>query len=58
MPVTTTGTAGVAPGAAGAGSEDEDELNHPLTVLIELETDDEKADVNVFKDRCPDGVAR
>jgi hypothetical protein len=33
------------------GWEDDDELNQPLTVLIPLETSDEKADVNVLKDR-------
>jgi hypothetical protein len=29
-----------------------------LMVLTELETDDEKADVNVPNDRCPAGVAK
>lgn len=57
--VAPTGAAGVAEGLSGAaGSEDDEELNQPFMVLTELETDDEKADVNVPNDRCPAGVAK
>ena len=58
--VAPIGAAGVAPvGTAGAaGLDDELLLNQFLTVLTELETEDEKADVNVLKERWPDGVLR